>query len=455
MFTPVFDKSLYDTGVIQPSYWEATWTRRPFPRLTTDRSTSVAIIGGGYTGLSAAYHLAKDHGISAVVLEAGPIAWGASSRNGGFITYPPSKMSIAAMISRYGLEETRRFFGDLRRGADFPKAIAAEEGFDIGLQGDGCLDAAHHPRAARAFAVEQEAYTRVGIRTRILSREEFTEVAHGGTEQFGGFHVEGGGALHPLAFAGGLAEAAERRGAALFAESPVERWERDGVRHRLVTPGGSVTAERVVVATNGWTPDGLHAAIDARVWPALSNIVVTRPLSEAELAAVPYVTETPIANTRKLLFYYRLLPDRRFMFGARGDTSGTPGAAARMRAFMERRIGELFPPWKGVETEYFWRGLVGLSLKMAPSVGRVPDDPSVYYAFAYHGSGVLAAPLAGRYIARAIGGSNDGAVDVPAPFAELPPRFPLPGFRRQALAVVYAGYGAREWLADRMAAGKP
>jgi glycine/D-amino acid oxidase-like deaminating enzyme len=449
MFTPIFDRSLYDAGTLQPSYWEASATRHDFPALESDVSSEVAIIGGGYTGLACAYHLARDHGIEAAVLEAGPIAWGASSRNGGFLSFPPSKLGIAEMISRYGLAETRRFFADLRTAADYPKALADEEGFDIRLQGDGTFDAAHNPRAFEGLKASAEAHEHVGIRTRLYSRSEFTEIGHGGTEQFGGMHVDGGGGLHPLAYAMGLAQAAEHRGARLYAKSPVERWERQGALHRLVTPGGVVTAKRVVFATNGWTPDGLHKSIDARVWPALSNIVVTRPLTESELAAAPYVTQTPVSNTRKLLFYYRLLPDRRFLFGARGDISGTPKAAAAMRLWMERRIGELFPAWKAVTTDYFWRGLVALSLKLAPSVGRVPDDPSVYYGLAYHGSGVIAGPLAGRYLAMAIGGSADGDVDVPAPLAGLPPRFPMASLRRPALALVYAGYGLKEWLGDR------
>ncbi|WP_413990790.1 NAD(P)/FAD-dependent oxidoreductase [Labrys okinawensis] len=448
MFTPVFDPSLYDATTLQPSYWEATAMRHDFPMLRGEVPCDVAVIGGGYTGLACAYHLAKDYNIEVAVLEAGPIAWGASSRNGGFLSFPPSKLGIREMIARYGLEETRRFFADLRAGADYPRQIAAEEGFDIRLQGDGTFDAAHNRHAFEGLKASAEAHEHVGIRTRLYTKEEFTEIGHGGTEQFGGLHVDGGGGLHALAYAMGLALAAQRHGARLYAKSPVERWERQGVLHRLITPGGVVTAKRVVFATNGWTPDGLHRSIDARVWPALSNIVVTRPLTEAELKAAPYVTETPVSNTRKLLFYYRLLPDRRFLFGARGDTSGSPQAAAAMRAWMERRIGELFPAWKGVSTDYFWRGLVALSLKLAPSVGRVPDDPSVYYGFAYHGAGVIAGPLAGRYLARAIGGS--GEVDVPAPLAGLPPRFPLAGLRRPALALVYAGYGIKEWLGDRL-----
>lgn len=450
MFTPVFDRSLYDTARLEPSYWEATATRRDFPRLDRDISVDVAVIGGGYTGLSTAYHLGKQFGIEAAVLEAGPIAWGASSRNGGFMSYPPVKMGIGELKARYGADETRRFFQELRLAADFPKEIAREEGFDIRFQGDGTLDAAHHPRAARHFPEEAEAYASVGIRTRVYSREEFTEIGHGGTEQFGGFHVEGGGGLHPLLYAIGLAEAAERRGARLYAHSPVDRWERDGALHRLVTPGGTVTARRVVIGTNGWTPDGLNAGLDARVWPALSNIVVTRPLTQDELDAVPWVTESPVSNTRKLLFYYRLLPDKRFLFGARGDWTGSPEAAGRMRAWMEKRIGDLFPPWKGVQTDFFWRGLVAISQKRAPSVGSLRDDPSVYYSVNCHGNGVVYAPMAGRYIAEAIGRSNSGAVNVPAPLADPPPRFPIPALRRPVLGAVYLGYQVKEWLKDRV-----
>jgi glycine/D-amino acid oxidase-like deaminating enzyme len=125
-----------------------------------------------------------------------------------------------------------------------------------------------------------------------------------------------------------------------------------------------------------------------------------------------------------------------------------------MRSWMERRIGELFPPWAGVETDYFWRGLVALSLKLAPSVGRLDEDPSVYFGFGYHGSGVLAAPLAARYLARAIGGSSGGAVDLPAPLRSLPPRFPLPATRRHALGAVYVGYALGEWLKDHAPLGR-
>ena len=166
---------------------------------------------------------------------------------------------------------------------------------------------------------------------------------------------------------------------------------------------------------------------------------------------MPYVAETPVSNTRKLLFYYRMLPDHRFLFGARGDASGTPRPRRPMRAWMERRIGELFPPWRGIETEYFWRGLVCLSLKLAPSVGRVPDDPSRLFRLRLSRLR-RARRAAGRaLLASAIGASNSGDVDVPAPVRASAAALPgsrVCAARRSASSM--PGYGIKEWVRDRL-----
>jgi glycine/D-amino acid oxidase-like deaminating enzyme len=435
----LYHPSVYDPAPVA-SYWEAAAPRDPhaYHPLAGDAACDVAVIGGGYTGLSAALHLARDHATDVRLLEAGPIGWGASGRNGGFCCLPATKLSVQQMVARYGLDETKRFFAAQLEGMEVTAALADDEGFEVERVGDGNLEVAHSPGRLDDLKAYGEALSGLfGIRTRMLDRAAFAEIAHDSTEQFGGLHMGAGYALHPLKLALGLGAAAARRGAVLHPGSRVEGWQRDGAWHRLATAGGTLKARRVVLATNGFTSEGLHPVLDGRLLPALSNIVVTRPLSDAELAAHGYKTVTPVINTRALLFYYRLLPDRRFLFGARGDMTGTPLAGRRIRAWLERRLCEVFPRWRGVETEYFWRGLVCLTRKLTPSVGRLADDPTVFYGFGFHANGVNTAPWTGRLLAGLVAGRASEA-DVPAVMRGLPQRFPLPALRLWYLRGAYA-----------------
>jgi len=445
----VFDASLYRHDRAEPSYWEATVERPPVPRLAGDEIAEVAIIGSGFTGLSCALHLARDHGIEAVALDAGAPGWGASGRNGGLVCIPPAKASVPQMVRRWGREETADFYRWAIAGCELARSLPAEEDFDVRARGDGNLEVADHP-ARFAGLVENARHLNelVGVPIRILDRDGFAAIGHGGTEQFGGVHIGVGFALHPLAYALGLLEAAGRRGARVYGNSPVVRWDREGAGHRLVTAdGASVRARHVVVATNGWTPDGLHRSFDARMLPAISNILVTRPLTADELAAESWHTETGVVNARSLLFYYRLLADRRLLFGARGDTTGSPAAATRMQAWMQRRLGELFPNWAGVAVDYRWRGLVAMSRKLAPSIGTLDDEPGVHYALGYHAAGVAAAPMAGKMLADRIA-LGAAAPAIPAVLGGLPRRFAVPGLRRLALAGAYLWYGTCDRLQE-------
>ena len=428
-----YHPGMYDAGVPVGSLWE-----EEAPPLSPgvdlgpvgDETCDVAIVGGGYTGLSCALHLARDFNLDVRLLETGPLGWGASGRNGGFCTYPPSGRSLGELIAHYGEAEAKRFIASQVEAVDFVRTLARDENIDLQPQGDGTLHVAHHPACMAGLEEERDLLNRVfGIAARLLPKAEVAETEYDSTEQFGALHNPVGFGLQPLRFARGLAAAAARAGAKLHGVSRVTHHERHDGWHRLRTPSGTLRARRLVVATNGFTRDEVVPGLARNLMPVMSNIIVTRPLTAGELAAQNWRTERPCANTRRLLFYYRMLPGNRFLFGARGDLTGKPEDAARMRRFMQRRLGEVFPAWRDVEITHNWRGFVCMTRRLTPSIGRMADDDSVFFALAYHGDGVSAAPWSGRLLAQLIGGKAELS-DIPAPMRGRPPAIPFPALRR-------------------------
>ena len=445
----LYHSSHYDRSRPVGSYWEATGGPEPegVGPLQSDLAVDVAIVGGGYTGLSAAYHLARDHGIRAVVLEAGPIGWGASGRNGGFCGLGGSKLGYGVMAQRWGVPAAAQFFKAQKAGVALVRSLAEEEAIDIEIAGEGEHYLAH--RTSRWHELENAAATAqrlFGERWQLWRKAEMEERLLHSPEAQGCLVVPHYFGLHPLRYVRGLARAAVARGAIVHAHTPVTSWQRTGGKHRLATPGGTVTASRVLFATNGYTPEGLDPALSGRLLPALSSIIVTRPLTAAEQAAQGWTRPALIADSRKLLFYIRLLRDGRLLFGARGGLDASAAAFASRTAWMERRLGEKFPAWRGVPVEFAWWGLVCLARDLLPHLGWLDDGRTTLGAWAYHGSGVAFATMFGRAAAARLAGREP---DPPLPdfLLDAPPRFPAPGLRLQALRAAYLAYGLQdEWL---------
>ncbi|WP_374334533.1 NAD(P)/FAD-dependent oxidoreductase [Leeia sp.] len=438
----LYDPAMYRFTEPAPTYWRTRLTPQAYPVLAGGHTVDVAIIGGGFTGLSAALHLARDYGVAPLVLEAGEMAWGASCRNAGFNTLAATKLGWLDMQQRWGREATVDFYASQREGMALASELAQQEGFTLEACGEGSYIVAHSKAAWQELQDEALLWQReAGLPVRMLDAEAFAACGHGGSEQYGAMWIEAGGGLNPLAYAQGLAGAASRHGAQLYAHSPVLSWVRNGGHHLLHTPGGEVRARRVIVATNGYPLQMGPAVLRHRLLPVISNIVVTAPLSEAQWAQHQYQTLAPACDARHLLNYYRRLPDGRLLFGARGDLSGSEADGVKMKAALQMAIARKFPAWADVEIDYFWRGMVSVTRKLAPSFGALPDDPSVFYGFGCYGNGVNTMPWIGRTLARQLAGVPLSRSERCPVYAGLPGRLPpLRMLQKLGLRLAYARY---------------
>ncbi len=429
----LYHDDLYRFAEPQPSWWEATAgeVRPRAEPLTGDERCEVAIIGGGYTGLSAALHLCKRHGIEARVLEAGHIGWGASGRNAGFCGIGGTSLSLPRMLRKYGLEDTRCFYRSQVEAIELVRAIIDEEGIAAETTGETELAIAHSRRAFEELRRHAERqHELLGLDTVALSaaafRERYFDAAgiHGAVLQRPCF------VLHPLRYQLGLAAAAVRAGAMLHSSSEVLEWRREGGGHILVTAGGRLRCRRVILAGNGFMPECLHPGFHGRPLPMISAIVVTRPLRDDELAAQGWRTANPAVTSRHILNYFRLLPDKRFLFGGRGHSRGDRAGAAANYGALADGLRQLFPSWRDVSIEYRWHGLICLTRRLVPSIGRLPHDRSVFFAYGYHGNGVNTATWSGARLAEWLASGRSRAPEsVPGMMQGLSPRFPVPALR--------------------------
>jgi len=443
----LYHPALYDRAQTVGSYWEASAPPlgRETPALTGEVHCEVAVIGAGYTGLTAALALVEQHGASVTVLEAGTPGWGASGRNGGFCCLGGAKLGYDVMARRYGTDEMRRFFAVQMEAIDLVKETCAARGIDADITGGGEILLAHKPNRAIALREERaEMMKLLGLECAFLDDAALAERGLAASGFFGGLEPPLGVGLHPLKYLRGLARAAIDAGVTVHGHSPVGEIRREGANFVLVTPAGRLTARKVIVATNGYSEEESLPQLAGRLLPALSSIIVTRPLSAAERAAQGWTSTVTVADTRKLLHYFRLLPDGRFLWGGRGGISGSPASAARAQQRLRRSFEHHFPAWRHVETEFFWRGLVCLTKPLVPFVGRLEEE-GLYASLAYHGNGVSFSAWAGRAVAAQVAGVQ-GADALPAVVRAALPRFPFPFLRKVYLAGAYAHYGLKDAL---------
>lgn len=433
-------ENLYRFDAPQRSYWEATAEAAGFESvpLARDDACDVAVIGGGYTGLSTALHLARDHGIDVRVLDAGHIGWGASGRNAGFCCVGGSALPGDKLVRVLGVDGARDYYRSTVAAVETVRGLLQDERIDAEAGGEAEIEIAHTAAAASTLRRDCDEMPRLlGARLEYLSAGECRERLFACTEAFGAKVHRPAFGLHPLRYCRGLAAAAVRHGARLHAHSRVVEWRSAGGAHRLVTPGGCLRARRVVYACNGFMQEGLNAAFDGRWLPIISAIIVTRPLSAGELDAQSWRTRDTFSTSRYVLNYFRLLPDDRLLFGGRGTSTGNPAEESAAYQELATALGRLFPAWSGVDVDYRWHGLICFTLRMYPTLGHLPGDPSTFFAYGYHGNGVSEATWCGRQLADWIV-VGEAPAAVPAALRGIAGRFPLARWRKRYFGAALA-----------------
>ena len=435
-----YHKDIYNFEQPVKSYWETTLTSNfKYEKLEKNIQTNIVVIGAGYTGISCALSLAKKYNEDVVLLEAGHIGWGSSARNAGFCCIPPSKMSVAKMIKKLGKGETKKFFKNTIEGSNYTKDLINEYNIDCDLTGDCNYEVAPHPSYFESIKEEALVYkNEFGIETKVYSQGEFNEIGHTGEEQFGAFSYKPGFAINPLKFLLGLAEQAKKAGVKIYQKSKVTKIEKNLEKFNVIANGYHITSNKIVIATNGFYKDDLFPDLNDRILPVISNIIITRPLTKDEIKSHNFVTHNPILNVRNLLYYYRLLKDNRFLFGARGDLIGSEQSSLIKSKKMEKQMKNVFPNWKNVEIDFHWRGLVAVTTKFTPSIGKLDDE--IYYSFGYQANGVNTAPWSGNELAKLIVSSNSKELNISKFYQGLPKKFPFPFLRLLYLRIALLYY---------------
>ena len=397
-FKLVQDRS--DSAEHPDSYYHASSNRElELTPLDGSRRADVCIVGGGYTGLSAALHLAR-RGYEVVLLEARKPGWGASGRNGGQLCSGQRKdqMTLTEMV---GADSARRFWDLAEAAKATARGLIAEHGIDCDLK-PGIAHPDHKPGYAREtreyvdFMRERYDYEQMEY----LERDEMAALV-GSDSYHGGSLDMGAGHLHPLNYALGLAAAARAAGATLYRDTPVESYREAGP-HRVQTARGSVEAEHIVLACNGYI-GRLEPRLTGKIMPINNFMVATEPLGEKQLETIN-PRDVAIADSRFVVNYYRLSADKRLLFG--GGENYRQNFPQDIAAFVRKPMLQVYPQLADTRIDYAWGGTLAVTLNRMPHFGRLSDN-GIYFAEGYSGQGVAMATLAGKLIAEALAGEAE------------------------------------------------
>jgi glycine/D-amino acid oxidase-like deaminating enzyme len=383
------------------SYYAATanW-QTDYPVLHGEQRCDVAVVGAGFTGLSAALHLAE-RGYDVAVIEANRVGWGASGRNGGQL--------IDGIVGVRKIEEIRSKYGE--SAADMVRQIGIDcrdvvldrikqYGINCDLK-FGFLDVALTQQDLDYFEseIERKRATNYPHKMELVPKEHMLSVI-GSNRYLGGLVHRGNGHLHPLNLCLGEARAAEQNGAKIFEQSKVTRIHH-GAKPRIETVDGVMHADKVVLAGNAYLGKS-EPKLYGKAIPAGSYMIATEPLGES-LASELLPEDMAVCDQRVGLDYFRLSADKRLLFGGLCNYSGRH--PKNITASIRPRMIKVFPQLESTRIEYEWGGYIAITIKRIPQLGRIQGN--TYYACGYSGHGLAPTHIAGEILADAICGDTE------------------------------------------------
>jgi glycine/D-amino acid oxidase-like deaminating enzyme len=387
----------------QHNYWLTTVEMPPTdPSSHLPERVDVAVVGAGFTGLSAARTLASG-GATVAVLESETIGWGASSRNGGMVL-TGLKVGVNQLVAKYGRDRTRKMYAASIDSIACVEKIVSEEDIECDFSRCGHLEVACKQKHFDDYARQAEVIAKeFGHNLRVVERGQLSEEI-GSALYFGGMVDEISAGVNPARYVAGLARGAQRAGAQIFEGARVQTIESESNQGapgwRLSTSRGRLWARDVMIATSGYTGKATPA-LQKKIIPIGSYIIATDVLPEA-LARELSPRNRMIFDSKNYLYYYRLTPDRRMLFGGRAaffpETQDTIRDSADI---LRRGMIDVYPQLRDAKVDYVWGGTLDFAFDIMPHAGRIDG---MYYALGYAGHGVAMATWQGQKMAEMIAG---------------------------------------------------
>ena len=383
------------------SFWLASYgSYTPDPPVQGDIAVDVAIIGGGFTGLSTAYNLRKDNpGMNVAVLESEVIGYGASGRNGGFsMTLFGLEPAITKLL--FGQQRTVEAHRYMERAVDYVDALVKEHNLQSDYWFPGFLRVATTPGYVKRIQHDLKILSDMGIRGIEWLDADRVRAEVNSPLFLGAWWEPRCGLLNPAKQVRELKRLAQQFGAVIYEHTPVTEILRGG-RFTLRTPGGLVRADKIVLATNAYSH--LIPQLKSKQAPVFTHMVVTEPLTPQQLAPIGWKNRQGLEDARNLVHYFRLTIDNRLAMGG-SDVTMAYGRDLdrdlnlRIFADLERDVVRLFPSLRGVRYTHRWGGPVSVPTQMVPDIGRL-GDRRAWYSLGCMGHGVSLTHLNGRTLA--------------------------------------------------------